>query len=143
MSDCYVLLVDDEVDFVEVLAERLEARGLKVETAGDGQAALVKAAERTFDAILLDMAMPKLDGLQTLRGLLEINSDLQVILLTGQATLRQAVEAMKLGALDLMEKPVEIDKLVEKIEDAALKRAKLDDKRIEQRMSDILRKKGW
>ena len=143
MPDCYVLLVDDEVDFVEVLAERLEARGLKVETAGDGQAALVKAAERTFDAILLDMAMPKLDGLQTLRGLLKINSDLQVILLTGQATLRQAVEAMKLGALDLMEKPVEIEKLVEKIEDAALKRAKLDDKRIEQRMSDILRKKGW
>lgn len=143
MSDCYVLLVDDEVDFVEVLAERLEARGLKVETAGDGQAALVKAAERTFDAILLDMAMPKLDGIQTLRGLLKINSDLQVILLTGQATLRQAVEAMKLGALDLMEKPVEIEKLVEKIEDAALKRAKLDDKRIEQRMSDILRKKGW
>lgn len=143
MSECYVLLVDDEVDFVEVLAERLEARGLKVETAGDGQAALVKAAERTFDAILLDMAMPKLDGIQTLRGLLKINSDLQVILLTGQATLRQAVEAMKLGALDLMEKPVEIEKLVEKIEDAALKRAKLDDKRIEQRMSDILRKKGW
>lgn len=143
MSDCYVLLVDDEVDFVEVLAERLEARGLKVETAGDGQAALVKAAERTFDAILLDMAMPKLDGLQTLRELLKINSDLQVILLTGQATLGQAVEAMKLGALDLMEKPVEIEKLVEKIEDAALKRAKLDDRRVEQRMSDILRKKGW
>ena len=143
MPDCYVLLVDDEVDFVEVLAERLEARGLKVETAGDGQAALVKAGERTFDAILLDMAMPKLDGLQTLRGLLKINSDLQVILLTGQATLRQAVEAMKLGALDLMEKPVEIEKLVEMIEDAALKRAKLDDKRVEQRMSDILRKKGW
>ena len=143
MSDCFVLLVDDEVDIVEVLAERLEARGLKVDTAGDGQAALVKAAERTFDAILLDMAMPGLDGIQTLRGLLEINSDLQVILLTGQATLRQAVEAMKLGALDLMEKPVEIEQLVERIEDAALKRSKLDDKRVEQRMSDILRKKGW
>ena len=143
MPDCFVLLVDDEVDFVEVLAERLEARGLKVDTAGDGKIALVKAAERTFDAILLDMAMPGLDGIQTLRGLLEINSDLQVILLTGQATLRQAVEAMRLGALDLMEKPVEIEKLVERIEDAAMKRSKLDDKRIEQRMSDILRKKGW
>lgn len=143
MPDCYVLLVDDEVDFVEVLAERLEARGLKVETAGDGKAALVKARERTFDAILLDMAMPGLDGIQTLAGLLEINQDLQVILLTGQATLKQAVEAMKLGALDLMEKPVEIETLVARIEDAALKRSKLDDERIEKKMSDILRKKGW
>ena len=143
VPECYVLLVDDEVDFIEVLAERLEARGLKVDTAVDGQAALVKAADRTFDAILLDMAMPGLDGIQTLRGLLDINSDLQVILLTGQATLRQAVEAMKLGALDLMEKPVEIETLVARIEDAALRRSKLDDKRIEQRMSDILRKKGW
>ena len=143
MPDCYVLLVDDEVDFVEVLAERLEARGLKVDTAADGQTALVKAAERTFDAIILDMAMPGLNGIQTLSGLLEINADLQVILLTGQATLGQAVEAMKLGALDLMEKPVEIETLVARIEDAALRRSKLDDERIEQRMSDILRKKGW
>jgi DNA-binding NtrC family response regulator len=143
MPDCYVLLVDDETDFVDVLAERLEARGLKVDTAGDGQTALVKARERTFDAILLDMAMPGLDGIQTLKGLLDINSDLQVILLTGQATLRQAVEAMKLGALDLLEKPVEIETLVARIEDAALRRSKLDDERIEQKVSDILRKKGW
>jgi len=143
MPDCFVLLVDDEVDFVSVLAERLEARGLKIDTAEDGQTALVKAGERTFDAILLDMAMPGLNGIQTLKGLLEINPDLQVILLTGQATLKQAVEAMKLGALDLLEKPVEIETLVAKIEDAALRRSQLDDKRIEERMSDILRKKGW
>ena len=143
MPECYVLLVDDEADFVSVLAERLEARGLKVNTAEDGETALVKAGERAFDAILLDMAMPGLDGIQTLSGLLEINPDLQVILLTGQATLRQAVEAMKLGALDLLEKPVEIETLVARIEDAALRRSKLDDKRIEQKMSDILRKKGW
>lgn len=143
MSDCFVLLVDDEADFVSVLAERLEARGLTVETAEDGETALVKARDRTFDAILLDMAMPGLDGIQTLRGLLKINSDLQVILLTGQATLRQAVEAMKLGAMDLLEKPAEIDTLVAKIEDAALRRSKLDDKRVQQKISDIMRKKGW
>jgi len=143
MSECYVLLVDDEEDFIEVLAERLEARDLRVDTAADGETALVRAAKRAYDAILLDMAMPGMDGIQTLRGLLEINSDLQVILLTGQATLRQAVEAMKLGAMDLLEKPVEIEKLVAKIEDAALKRSKLDDKRIEQKVSEILRKKGW
>ncbi len=143
MPECYVLLVDDEEDFVGVLAERLEARGLKVDTAKDGHTALTKAEQRAFDAILLDMAMPGMNGIQTLNGLLEINSDLQVILLTGQATLKQAVEAMKLGALDLLEKPVDIETLVAKIEDAALKRSKLDDKRVVQRMSDILRKKGW
>ena len=143
MPECFVLLVDDEEEFVSVLAERLEARGLKVDTAEDGQTALVKVGKRSFDAILLDMAMPGMDGIQTLNGLLEINSDLQVILLTGQATLQQGVEAMKLGALDLLEKPVEIETLVAKIEDAALRRSKLDDKRIQKKVTDILRQKGW
>jgi DNA-binding NtrC family response regulator len=141
--ECTVLLVDDEEDFVSVLAERLEARGLTVATAARGEEALVKAEAKAFDAILLDMAMPGMDGLQTLKGLLGINPDLQVILLTGRATLGQAVEAMKLGALDLLEKPAPIDTLVQKIEDAARKRWSLADKRVAQRMSDILRKKGW
>jgi DNA-binding NtrC family response regulator len=143
MNESTVLLVDDELDFVEVLAERLEARGLSVETAENGEVALAKAEKRAFDAILLDMAMPGMDGIQTLTGLLGINPDLQVILLTGRATLGQAVEAMKLGALDLLEKPVEIETLVEKIEEAATKRSSLSDKRIDDKLSDIMRKKGW
>jgi len=143
MSESTVLLVDDEVDFVEVLAERLEARGLAVDTAEDGEVALEKAEKRPFDAILLDMAMPGMDGIQTLKGLLRINPDLQVILLTGRATLGQAVEAMKLGALDLLEKPVEIETLVAKIEEAATKRSSLTEKRIDDKLSDIMRKKGW
>ena len=143
MNESTVLLVDDEVDFVEVLAERLEARGLVVDTAENGEMALEKAGKRPFDAILLDMAMPGMDGIQTLEGLLRINPDLQVILLTGRATLGQAVEAMKLGALDLLEKPVEIETLVEKIEEAATKRSSLTEKRIDDKLSDIMRKKGW
>ena len=143
MSECHVLLVDDEEDFVVVLAERLETRNLRVDTAGDGETAVAKAREQAFDAIVLDMAMPGMNGIETLSALLEINPDLQVILLTGQATLKQAVEAMKLGALDLLEKPVDIATLVAKIEDAARKRSKLDDKRIQDKVSDILRKKGW
>ena len=143
MSECYVLLVDDEEDFVSVLAERLEARGLRADTAGDGETAVAKAGERHYDAILLDMAMPGMNGIETLNALLAINPDLQVILVTGEATLRQGVEAMKLGALDLLEKPVEIETLLQTIEDAALKRSKLDDKRIADKVSDILRKKGW
>ena len=143
MNESTVLLVDDEVDFVEVLAERLEARGLVVDTAENGEMALEKAGKRPFDAILLDMAMPGMDGIQTLKGLLQINPDLQVILLTGRATLGQAVQAMKLGALDLLEKPVEIETLVEKIEEAATKRSSLTERRIDDKLSDIMRKKGW
>lgn len=143
MSESTVLLVDDEEEFVSVLAERLEARSLKVDTAQDGETALEKVERTAFDAVLLDMAMPGMDGIETLKRLLGINPDLQVILLTGQATLGQAVEAMKLGALDLLEKPADIDTLVARIESAATKKSALTEKRIEDKMTDIMRKKGW
>jgi DNA-binding NtrC family response regulator len=143
MNETTVLLVDDEAEFVSALAERLEARGLVVETAANGGIAIEKVQKRAFDAILLDMAMPGLDGVETLKQLLAINQDLQVILLTGQATLRQAVEAMKLGALDLLEKPADIRVIVTRIEDAARRRSSLEDKRVQERVQDIVRKKGW
>lgn len=143
MSDCKVLLVDDEVDFVEVLADRLEGRGLTVVKAHSGRQALTEAEGRVFDAIVLDMAMPGMDGIETLEGLLAINPDLQVILLTGKATLEQAATAIRVGALDLLEKPADIDTLVAKIEMAATKRWSMEEKRIEQKVMDIMRKKGW
>ncbi|MCG6987894.1 MAG: response regulator [Gemmatimonadetes bacterium] len=143
MSDHRVLLVDDEEEFVAVLAERLGARGLQADTAATGPAALVKAGETRYDAILLDMAMPGMDGIETLERLLDLNPDLQVILLTGRATLEQAATAIKLGALDLLEKPADIDTLVQKIEDAATRRWSLEDRRIEEKVADIIRKKGW
>jgi two-component system response regulator RegA len=143
MSETTVLLVDDEEEFVSALADRLEARGLDVDTAENGEVALVKAGKRKFDAILLDMSMPGMNGIETLQGLLGINPDLQVILLTGRATLGQAVAAMKLGALDLLEKPADIETLVTKIAEAAENKATLEYKRTEEQVSEILRKKGW
>ena len=143
MSQSTVLLVDDEEDFVKVLAERLEARGLTVDTAANGELALEKAGKRPFDAIVLDMAMPGMNGIETLQGLLRINPDLQVILLTGRATLGQAVEAMKLGALDFLEKPVDIETLVVKITEAAENKAALEGKHAEDQVSEIVSKKGW
>ncbi len=143
MSETTVLLVDDEQDFVAVLAERLERRRLLVQTAQNGEVALQKVEAQPFDAVVLDMAMPGMDGVETLRRMLAVNKDLQVILLTGQATLKQAVQAMKLGALDLLEKPVVIDVLVAKIDDAAKRKISLDDERIEKRISDIMHHKGW
>ncbi|MEJ2218480.1 MAG: response regulator [Gemmatimonadota bacterium] len=143
MNETTVLLVDDEEEFIAALAARLEMRELAVDTAATGYAALAKARQRTYDAILLDMAMPGLDGLGTLKALLEINADLQVIVLTGRATLAQAVAAMKSGALDLIEKPADIDSLVERIEEAARRRSSLDDQRVQRRIDEITRKMGW
>jgi len=138
-----VLLVDDEYEFVAALAERLEMRDLDVDSAPDGETALVKAAERSFDAIVLDMAMPGMDGIETLKGLLQLNQDLQVILLTGKATIPQAVEAIKLGALDLLEKPADIDKLVEQIELAASRKLELSHERIDETIKQIMARKSW
>jgi DNA-binding NtrC family response regulator len=143
MNETTVLLVDDEAEFVSALSERLEARGLEVEAAENGEVALAKAQAKKFDAILLDMSMPGMNGIETLKGLRAINADLQVILLTGRATLGQAVEAMKLGALDFLEKPADIETLVVKIAEAAENKAELEGQRTDKEVSEILRKKGW
>ncbi len=143
MSGCKVLLVDDEKDFLEALALRLEARKLTVDVAATGEAAVAKAKTQSFDAILLDLAMPGMDGIEALKRLRELNPDSQVVLLTGHATVAKATEAMRLGALDVLEKPVDIEVLVEKIEQAATNKVRLTEQRIGEEMTDILRKKGW
>jgi two-component system OmpR family response regulator len=143
MNEKSVLLVDDEREFVDTLSSRLEIRGLKVDVAYDGESAIEKVKQKSFDAILLDLAMPGMDGIETLKRLRELNPDSQVVLLTGRATVKNATEAMRLGALDLLEKPVDIEALVEKIEEASRNKTRLSDQRIQERMTDILRKKGW
>jgi DNA-binding NtrC family response regulator len=118
MSMDRVLLIDDEVEFVGVLAERLRARGLEVEVACSGMEGVQKSQATKFDAVVLDFAMPGMDGLATLKALLAGTPDLQVMLLTGQATIRTAVEATRLGAVDILEKPLDIATLLEKIREA-------------------------
>lgn len=143
MSRHSVLLVDDEHAFVHALAERLGLRGLDVDTAPDGEIAIGRTTRRGYDAVVLDMAMPGMDGIATLRAMRAVRPELQVIVLTGQATLGQAVEAMKLGALDLMEKPADIDALVQLIDDAAHRRLSMEQERIQERVQEITRRKGW
>jgi len=138
-----ILLVDDEVEFAQTLAERLETRGLKVDVANDGNAAIKFAGKRSYDAVVLDLAMPGLDGIETLKALREINPDLQIILLTGHATVQKGVEAIKQGAVDLLEKPAKLEDLLSKIEDASSKKALLVEKHIEDELADIMRKKSW
>ena len=143
MAKAIVLLVDDEKEFREVLCQRMEIWGFQVDTAADGKEALVKAAKKTYDAIILDLAMPEMDGIETLQRLLEIKSELQVIVLTGHATIQDGVKAMKMGAVDFIEKPAEIEKLAAKIKEAQIRMLKLFEEKLDEKISDIMRKKGW
>lgn len=143
MSGERVLLVDDEEDFVAVLKERLEMRGLQVWTAGTGERAIELASERSFDAIVLDLRMPGLDGIATLRELLRKDSDAQVIVLTGHGTVSTSVEAMRAGAADFMEKPPVLADLVGKIGDAATNRTILLEERSAERVEQLLKTRGW
>jgi DNA-binding NtrC family response regulator len=138
-----VLLVDDEPHFVKLLAERLAGRGFSVETAGGGTEAIDRAKEESYDAIVLDLLMPEMDGLETLKQLKEINPDLQVILLTGHGTIDKGVEAMKLGAMDFVEKPADFKELLEKIKKAKDKRMLLVSKRHEEWVKEQMKSKSW
>ncbi|MHC1752893.1 sensor histidine kinase [Humidesulfovibrio sp.] len=110
-----VLLVDDERDFADLLAERLQARGFQVRTAYDGEEALRLAAEHELDVAVLDVNMPGLDGLGVLRELKKRKPQAEALMLTGQRDLATAIQGMKLGATDYLVKPVPIEKLVEAI----------------------------
>jgi DNA-binding NtrC family response regulator len=138
-----VLVVDDEEQFLDVFSKRLEGRGLKIDTATSGEEAVKRAKERDFDAIVLDLVMPGMGGIETLKRLREENPDLQIIVLTGHATVEKGVEAIKAGAVDFMEKPVDINKLMEKIGEAAHKKILIVEKKAEDHVKDILQSKGW
>ena len=138
-----VLLVDDEKDFLDVMSERIEARGMEVTTADSAMKALELLKSGNFDAIIVDLMMPAMDGLQTLKAIKEKNPDLQVILLTGHATVEKGIEAMKLGAMDFVEKPADLDRLTEIIKKAQGRKMVLMEKRIEDKMKDIISHKGW
>jgi DNA-binding NtrC family response regulator len=138
-----VLLVDDEQDFVEALAERMEARGMNVNSITSAREALKAVEEETYDAIVLDLQMPEMDGLEVLEAIKEKNPDLQIILLTGHATVEKGVQAMKLGAMDLMEKPADLKALTEKIQQAQANRMVIVEKNTEETIKKILKGKSW
>ena len=138
-----VLLIDDEQDFMDVLAERMRDRGMRVSTTTSAVEALDKADEENFDAIILDLMMPEMNGLEALTRLREKNPDLQIILLTGHATVEKGIEAMKLGALDFLEKPIDIQALNAKNKEAKAHKMLLVEKRTEEAIKNIIGCKGW
>jgi two-component system OmpR family response regulator len=114
-----VLLVDDEVEFLEPMATRLGRRGLDCTTASSGEQALAALAAATFDCAVVDVRMPDMDGLELLRRMRRGWPQMGVILLTGHASIELGVKGMELGAFEYLLKPVEIDDLVDTVLRAA------------------------
>lgn len=138
-----VLLVDDEEQFLEALSQRLKARGLKVDTVTSGEDAVKQVEDRNFDAIVVDLAMPGIDGIETLKRIKEKRPDLEIIMLTGHATVKSGIEAMKLGAEDFLEKPVDLNELLEKIGEAKNKRMLVMEKDRQEELKKIIKSKTW
>ena len=113
-----LLIVDDEPNILSTLRRALELEGHTIEVAGSGRIALEKLRAQPFDGMLLDVAMPELDGLSTLKALRESGSEVPVVMMSGNATLQTAVEAVKLGARDFLEKPLTTDKVLITVQNA-------------------------
>jgi len=130
MTNVKLLLVDDEARFVETLSKRLTARGYDVEGALSGPEALARLGARPFDVVLLDVWMPGMDGLEVLKQIRRLHPSVRVVLVSGNASITAAVEGIRLGATDYLLKPVEIEDVMAKVEEA------FEKKRIEEADED-------
>jgi len=119
-----VLIVDDEKDFLDIMAERLGARGMEVSTATSAENALKMVLKESFDAVIMDLMMPEMDGFKALKLFKETRPDLPIILLTANVPEEKCIEAIKLGAMDVIEKPADLDLLTQKIKDAKAREKK-------------------
>jgi DNA-binding NtrC family response regulator len=113
-----VLLVDDEKDFLDIMAERMGARGMDVATAGSAEDALKMVNAESYDAVIMDLMMPEMDGLKALKLFKKLRPDLSIILLTANVPEEKCLEAIKLGAMAVIEKPADLNLLTQKIEEA-------------------------
>ena len=118
MKDMKVLLVDDEKEFVSTLAERLEMRDITTLVANDGESALKIISEERPPVVVLDVMMPGISGLNVLKKIKEDFPKTKVILLTGRGSTKDGIEGMRLGAFDYLMKPVKIEGLVKKMNEA-------------------------
>ena len=121
-----VLLIDDEKDFLDIMAERMEARGMEVATATSAEDALKMVITTSYDVIIMDLMMPEMDGFKALKLFKQTKPEVQIILLTANVPDEKRMEAIKLGAMDVIDKPADLNLLTQKIEEArALKANKL------------------
>jgi DNA-binding NtrC family response regulator len=136
-----VLLVDDEKDFVEMLSLRLDEVGEKVTTVYSGKECLEALKKKEIDVVILDIKMPGMDGMETLREIKKRFPLVEVIMLTGHGSTETAVEGMKMGAFDYLLKPADFDDLTIKME-AARKRKDEQEERIRKAESKLLLRKS-
>ncbi len=122
MDTFKVLLVDDEVEFLETLVKRLKRRNLEASGVNSGEAALERLGQEVADVVVLDVKMPGMDGLTVLREIKKRFPLIEVIMLTGHASMEVAIEGMEQGAFDYLMKPMDIDELLYKLQDAYKKK---------------------
>jgi DNA-binding NtrC family response regulator len=145
MIEPSVLVVDDEVQFVETLVKRLSKRGVRVSSAHGGREALdaLSGGETArIDVVVLDVKMPVMDGLETLTEIKKDHPLVEVVMLTGHATVESAIEGMKKGAFDYLMKPCDLDVLMDKINQAAAKKREHEDRILEAKASLIGLRRG-
>jgi len=121
LENLKALLVDDEVEFVTTLAERLQIRGIQAQTATDGQEALSMIDAEKPQVVVLDIMMPGISGLEVLDYIKKNYPNIEVILLTGRGSTKEGIEGMRLGAFDFLMKPVRIEELIPRMLEALKK----------------------
>ncbi|MEA3230482.1 MAG: response regulator [Thermodesulfobacteriota bacterium] len=137
-----VLIVDDEKDFVEIFALRLEEAGERVSTAYNGRECLKVLSEKEIDVVILDIRMPGMDGIETLKEIKKGYPLVEVIMLTGHGTTETAVEGMKLGAFDYLMKPADFNDLAAKLEGARKRKDEQEERIRTAEVKSIMRKSG-
>jgi len=137
-----VLLVDDEKDFVEMLALRLNEVGEKVSSAHSGDAGLRVLQEKDIDVVILDIKMPGKDGIETLMEIKQRHPLVEVIMLTGHGTTETAVKGMKLGAFDYLLKPADFDDLLDKLGKARKRKDEQEERIRKAEARLLLRRSG-
>jgi DNA-binding NtrC family response regulator len=138
MSIANIMLVDDEVPFVEAMTRRLTKRDVEIHSAHSGEEALQKLSKtNTIEVVILDIKMPGMDGIEALKQIKSRYPLVEVIMLTGHATVESGIEGMKQGAFDYLMKPCDINDLVGKVQEAARKKRQHEEKIIQARVKEI------
>jgi two-component system, OmpR family, response regulator len=118
MENLRVLVVDDEADFLETIVKRLQRRKIDASGVDGGKKALEIVENERFDVVVLDILMPGMDGIETLKLLKKKKPFIEVIILTGHGSVESGLQGMQFGAFDYIMKPAELDELLEKIQQA-------------------------
>jgi DNA-binding NtrC family response regulator len=134
MDEMRIMLVDDEEGFLSTTKNVLERKGINVTTAMSGSEALEKLTQEKIDVVILDVKMPGMDGVSALKAIKSQYSSVEVIMLTGHGTVESALDGLRSGASDYLTKPIDIDELVAKAEEAFARRKYLEERnRVAQR----------